>query len=141
MTQWKIGIFRKDEVKCELFGSLHCLPKYTLVVDSGLEFSVAVYNWPLSGDYGVYKERKRSVRYSSICELLHMIEGSSLCNGLSDDNSKSVVVDPTSQCSWLGTVLQHSIPKVLTNQELHYEVSMIFRSVDCELIVCHCKAV
>lgn len=137
LDPWKLDSSRENEVKFELFDNLHCLPKYTLVVNSTMEFSVFVYNWPLPENHGVYKERKRSVKYSSICELLHIIEGSLLCNGLSDeDEVRSVVVDPTSQCSSLGsrTVLRHSIPKVITNEQLNFEVSVLFRSVDCELI-------
>ena len=47
-----------------------------------------------------------------------------------------LVVDPTSQCfSGSGTVLRHLLPKLPCDGDTHFEVTVFFGSVDCELIV------
>ena len=98
--------------KLECYDNLHSLPKYTVLIHSSLEFTVAVYNWPIKKNHSIYKELKRSVIYHSIRELLNIIEESSLCQSLPDDTDvMSVVVDPTSKVTVPGTVLRHSVPK------------------------------
>ena len=106
-------------------------------MDNNLEISVLVYNWPLSKNHGVYQEFRQTVRYANISELLEVVEKSSLCNGLpqDDDDVQPFVIDPTSQCSLgSGTVLRHSLPKLPCDSDTHFEVTVFFRSVDCELI-------
>ena len=69
--------------------------------------------------------------------MLEAIEKSSLCNGLpnDDDDGELLVIDPTSQCSsGSETVLRHSLPKLPCDDDTHIEVTVLFRSVDCELI-------
>lgn len=106
-------------------------------MDNSLEISVLVYNWPLSENHSVYQEFRQTVRYANISELLEVVEKSSLCNGLpqDDDDVQPLVIDPTSQCSLgSGTVLRHSLPKLPCDGDTHFEVTVFFRSVDCELI-------
>jgi hypothetical protein len=134
---WKAEITSNGKVKFEFFDNIHCLPKYSLEVDNSLEISVLVYNWPLSKNHGVYQEFRQTVRYADISELLEVVEKSSLCNGLpqDDDDVQPLVIDPTSQCSLgSGTVLRHSLPKLPCDSDTHFEVTVFFRSVDCELI-------
>ena len=114
---------------------VHSLPKYTIQIHSSLEFTVAVYNWPVKENHAIYKELKRSVMYHSMSELLSRVEESSLCQGLPGDfDVMSVVVDPTSKVTTPGTVLCHSLPKILTSEQTHMETSVVLRSVDCEVI-------
>ncbi|CAB4011522.1 Transposable element P transposase [Paramuricea clavata] len=79
---WKLDNSPDNGVKLELYDDLHSLPKYTVLIHSSLEFTVAVYNWPIKEDHPIYKELKRSVMYHSMCELVNIIEESSLCQGL-----------------------------------------------------------
>ena len=51
-----------------------------------------------------------------------------------DDDVKSVVVDPTSQTAPSGTVVHHSLPKAISNEEKQFEVTVVYRSVDCDMI-------
>ena len=101
-----------------------------------MEFSVFVFQWPIPDDHSIYRERKRSVNAThDIDELLHFLENSSLCDVLSDiDEMKSVAVDLTAQVQSPGTVARHSIPKRLSTEEAHFEVSVIFRCIDCLVI-------
>ncbi len=136
LDPWKIYMSKEDKIKFELCDNVHCLPKYTIIVDHALEFSIYVYNWALPDTHFVYKERKRCIKYNTVKELLQTIEKSFLCNGLPDDDDvKSVVVDPTSQSAPSGTVVRHSLPKAISNEEdKQFEVTVIYRSVDCDVI-------
>ena len=70
--------------------------------------------------------------YHSMSELLSRVEESSLCQGLPGDfDVMSVVVDPTSKVTTPGTVLCHSLPKILTSEQTHMKTSVVLRSVDC----------
>ena len=135
MPAWKVNRSPDNGVKVELYDNVHSLPKYTIQIHSSLEFTVAVYNWPVKENHPIYKELKRSVMYHSMSELLSRVEESSLCQGLPDDfDVMSVVVDPTSKVTTPGTVLRHSLPKILTSEQTHMETSVVLRSVDCEVI-------
>ena len=111
LDPWRIDV-SEDNVKFQLCDNVHCLPKYTMMVNSSLEFTVYVYNWPLPETHLVYKERKRCIKYSMVKELLETVKDSAVCDGLPDDDDvKSVAVDPTSQSVPSGTVVRHSLPK------------------------------
>ena len=72
------------------------LAKYTLIVDSGLTFTLFVYCWPISEDHTLYCAQSRSVRPGNVGELLCSIESSHLCEGLSYlPEVKDVALDPT----------------------------------------------
>ena len=93
---WLTNKSKEDEVGFELFDECHCIPKYTVVVDSTLEFSIFAYNWPVPDDNEIFKETKCSVKYLEMAELLKSIKNSCLCEGLGqDENVLSVTVDPT----------------------------------------------
>ena len=47
MPVWKVSRSSGNDVKVELYDNVHSLPKYTVLIDSSLEFTVAVYNWPV----------------------------------------------------------------------------------------------
>ena len=75
----------------------HSLAKYTVIVNSTMEFSVFVFHWPLPEDHSIYTDRKRSIRGEGVKELLSFMENFLSCNGLpEDDLTKSVAVAPTS---------------------------------------------
>ena len=56
-----------------------------------------MFHWPIPDDHIIYIGGKRSLKSSEDAkELLGLVENSNLCEGLpQDDNTKSVVVDPT----------------------------------------------
>lgn len=125
------------QVRVELFDDIHSIPKYTVVVDSALEFTVFAYHWPIPDCHNIYQQRKRSVRYAEINELLSCTENSSLCEGLpEDDEVQSVATDPKgTPLQTPGTIVRHSVPKLVTVENAHFEVSVSYRSVACEVIV------
>jgi hypothetical protein len=105
-------------------------------VNSVLEFSIFVYNWPVPDQNPVYKERKRSVMYLDIAELLKLVETSCLCEGLEeDDDVMSVAVDPTENPDPESkSVYRHSVPKTIPLEEPHFEVSLFYRTVACQVL-------
>jgi hypothetical protein len=69
IPSWKLDISPDNVVKLELYDDLHSLPKYTVLIHSSLEFTVAVYNWPIKEDHPIYKELKRGYQESKQKEV------------------------------------------------------------------------
>ena len=55
LDPWKVDLSQEDIIQFKLSDDVHCLPKYTIIVDSALEFLTYVYNWPLPDTHPVYK--------------------------------------------------------------------------------------
>ena len=132
---WKLNKPSENEVRLELYDDYHSIPKHTVVIDASLEFIVFCFQWPIPDDHSIYKNRNRNIRQSSIDELLRLVETSVLCKGLPDiDEVKNDAVDTTVQVHSSGTIIRHSVPKNLSNEQVHHEVSVSFRSVNCKYI-------
>ena len=132
---WKLDDEKTDELRLELHDGCHVIPKYTMIIDSGFTFTIFVYNWPIPDEHSIYKERARSVRNENIGEILRSIESAQICKGLPDITEvKDVAVDPVDDARIQGTILRHSIPKLIPNNEAVFEVSVSFRSVDCSIL-------
>jgi hypothetical protein len=133
---WESEKMENGNMQFKWCDGVHSIAKYTVSVNSALEFTVMVFHWPLPEDHAIYTERKRSIRGEGVKELLSLVENSSLCDGLPEDHlTKSVAVDPTSDITQQlpGTVIRHSVPKRLS--PTHFEVSVNYRSGDCRVVV------
>ena len=84
---WTVDITRENEViKFQLHDGGHSIAKYTVILNTALEFSVFVFNWPVPDDHAIYNERKRRVCDLGDCKtLLKSVEGSKICDGLPQD--------------------------------------------------------
>ena len=132
---WKVEEMQDKEVSIKLFEEPYSVPKYTVLINSGLEFSVFAYQWPIPDDHEIYKSTNRSVRNCHMKDLLKKLESCSMCVGLPDtDEVKDVAVDPTTQEYTPGAVVRHSVPKEPTTEEPNFEVFVSCRSVDCRMI-------
>ena len=135
LQTWKVEELQDKEVSIKLFENPYSVPKYTVLVNSGLEFSVFAYQWPIPDDHEMYKGTNRSVRNCHMKDLLKKLESCSVCVGLPDtDEVKDVAVDPTTQEYTPGAVVRHSVPKEPTAEEPNFEVFVSCRSVDCRMI-------
>ncbi|CAB4044150.1 Transposable element P transposase, partial [Paramuricea clavata] len=135
LSCWKVLDDTSSGFKMELYDDCHSVPKYTMICDSGLTFTLFTYHWPIPDDHTLYQEYNRSVRAENINKLLRSIESSQLCEGLPHiPDVKDIAIDPTSNDRVPGTILRHSVPKKLANNEAVYEVSVSFRSVDCTVL-------
>ena len=70
-------------VTLSMFDGIHHLPKYQVIVDSSLGFSVSVYSWFLPDNHPIYLRHKRSVRCTRASPLLSHVQDLQLCAGLS----------------------------------------------------------
>ena len=69
MKGW-IKIENEDSIIFEYWNPKFSLPKLTFSVTSGLNFSVAVYNWFLPDNHAFYTDMKRSVKHTSISTVM-----------------------------------------------------------------------
>ena len=132
---WKLEGSDGD-IRILLHEETHRVPKYTVAVSSNLEFCIFVFNWPLPDCHYIYKEHKHSLKYLDVVELLEQLENATLCEGLSkDDEVMSVASDPTSNPDPSPTtIVRHTIPKAIQTEEPHFEVTLYYRSVSCDVI-------
>ena len=84
----------------------------------------------------MYKEHKRSLKYLDVVELLKQLENAMLCKRLpKDDEVMSVATDPTSNPGPNPTtIVRHTIPKAIQTEEPHFEVTLYYRSVSCDVL-------
>ena len=66
----------------DYFDGKHALPLYSVKIDSGLEFTVAVFGWFLPDNHRIYVEHKHSVSFVSISSLITEIGSLNVCPGL-----------------------------------------------------------
>lgn len=127
----------EDSVIFEFWNPTFSLPKLTCSVASGLDFSVAVYNWFIPDDHAVYSELKRSVKYTSISTIMSKLESFEICEGL-DKNEITYLKceDPSPGCS-SSSVIRHTVPIKLEHYEEDgppFQACIFLRSPDCELL-------
>ena len=99
-----------------MFDGIHHLPKYQVIVDSSLGFSVSVYSWFLPDNHPIYLRHKRSVRFTRASPLLSHVQDLQLCAGLSKFSDHEIQ-------DQVGTfrLMQYSIPKII--DPLDFELS------------------
>ena len=94
------------------------------------------FYWPVPVCNTIYKEHKLSVKNLDIAELLEKIENFGLCEGLTkqDMDIISVAVDPTGNPDPKpATIIRHTIPKAIQVEEPHFEITLSYRSVSCDI--------
>ena len=66
MDPWQVDKSCEGELRFNFYDNVHCVPKFCIVIDSVLQFSVFVYNWPIPENHAVFQERKCSMKYNNI---------------------------------------------------------------------------
>ena len=137
LLPWLTEISQDENIKFCLSDQVHAVPTYTVIVDSSLEFTTYVYNWPIPGDHKIYNDHKRSIKsVEDIRELLSTIETSKICEGVGEDcESRSAAIDPNADITAFGprTVVRHSVPKMPTPKQ--FESTVFFRCIECQVIM------
>ena len=115
---------------------MHSVPKYVVAVSSNLEFCIFVFNWPLPDCHYIYTEHESSLKYLDVVELLKQLKNATLCKGLSkDDEVMSVATAPTSKPGPNPTtIVRHTLHKAIQTQDPHFEVTLYYRSVSCDVL-------
>ena len=112
LLPWLTEFAQDETIKCCLSDQVHAVPTYTVIVDSSLEFTIYVYNWPIPDDRKIYSNHKRSKK--DFQGLLSTIKTSKICEGVGEDyESRSAAIDPSADITSFGprTVVRNSIPK------------------------------
>ena len=94
----------EDTFTLEYFDSEHAIPVYSVRVDSGLGFSVAVFGWFLPDTHELYCGHKRSLFHITAPSLCKAIQEFSVCPGLPEVLN---AVDPVDSVS---RITRHSVP-------------------------------
>ena len=71
-----------DNVVFDLFNSTHTLPKLSLSIDTGLNFTVSVFNWFLPDTHNIYSKSKWSVQHVSLTQVMASLEDLTICQVL-----------------------------------------------------------
>lgn len=104
------------------------------MVNSGLNFSVAVHNCLLPENHPVYTEFRRSLKYSTISTLMHQLERYEICEGLEKNELTSKCDDPSPTSSG---VVRHTVPFKLEYHDEDgpgFKAKVFVRAPNCKLI-------
>ena len=71
--------------------SQYCTPKYEILVDISLGYSIRVFSWFLNDDHQLYKRHRKSVFNNTLTTLLYNLQQMSLCKGINVADSKQSV--------------------------------------------------
>ncbi|CAB4010233.1 Hypothetical predicted protein [Paramuricea clavata] len=83
LLPWLTEIAQDENIKFFLSDQVHAVPTYTVIVDSSLEFTTYVYNWPIPGDHKICNDHKHSIKsVEDVRELLSTIKTSKICEGV-----------------------------------------------------------
>ena len=135
LTGW-LAVVKDDRVLLTKEDPDSMVPKFEVVIDDSLAFSVSVYNWLLPPDHPLCVVNKRSMRHISVSSLIRDLDKYKVCNGLSRVLESQYTVN-------------HVIPKRIDPFLVQEDASLFQRfeicpSLDCEVIYpstqCdHCK--
>jgi hypothetical protein len=115
------------------------MAKFTLEVNSRLEFIIFVYNWSVPDLHTIYTSRSRYIEsFDDIQDVLKLVEDSNVCHELpQDDDNKSRAIESTWEENIekyaKSTIVRHLVPKLPS--ESHFQTSVTFKSPDCEVIL------
>ena len=77
----------KQKLIFEYFDGKHTLPIFSLIVDSGLGFSIAVFGWFLPDDNEIYLEHNRSLFHVTISAQCEAVQSFTVCSGLDQQSA------------------------------------------------------
>ena len=76
-----------------------CLtPKFEIVIDDSLGFSIAMFSWLLPETHKIYKDDKRSVKNITASELTQAIEAREICCGVSEKALNANLINHVIPC-------------------------------------------
>ena len=103
-----------------------CLtPKFEIVIDNCLGFSIAMFSWLLPETHKIYKDNKRSVKNITVSELIQAIEEYEVCCGVSEKALNA-------------NLINHIIPcKIdpLSDDLFPYSRQEYQRVIECEILL------
>jgi len=105
--------------------SLHMLPKYEILINNDLKFTIRYFTWSLPDDHELYISYERSLNKITLSQLIKLLNQYKVCNGIIRNNIES------------HHFINHNIPLIprtllTTNKTLH-QIQFI-RSIACKIL-------
>ena len=82
--EWQMDILEENKLILKYFSKSNLTPKFQIIIDESLKFTLATYGWLLPDDHEFYKVFKRSVRNSEIHRIFSEIQSSQLRDVIND---------------------------------------------------------
>ena len=123
-----------DSIVLSFFHSPYTLPKLSLSVYSGLNFSVPAYNWFLPDGHYIYSDHKRSLKHTSISTLMATLQSAQICEGLSKEEHIVSLCEDPSPSFGTSSVMRHTIPieqKFYKEDDPPFQAHVFIRSEYC----------
>ena len=76
-------------IHLNFYDKINALPKYSLVIENNLRFTIAVFNWKLPEDSYTYKYVQRSLKFIKLSKLLSKKADGAICTGLTNVDAKA----------------------------------------------------
>ena len=127
----------EDSVVFEFFHPTYTLPKFSLSVASGPNFSVAAYKWFLPDNHFIYNDYKRSLRFTSISTILSTLEEATICDGLTKDELTNSICEDPIPAQGRSNIIRHTIPiqrQYYEGDGPEFQAHIFMRSENCEMI-------
>ena len=91
-----------SQLTLEQFEDTAMIPKFQLIIDTELRYTLIIFGWLLPEEHTIYKEYERSLQNVTVSELIKRIVQFKLCEGVAKSSSDL-------QC--------HAIPHQVTSQD------------------------
>ena len=127
--EWQMDISEENKLTFKYFPKPYLIPKFQIIIDESLEFTLATCGWFLPDDHEFYELFKRTVRNSEMHRIFSEIQSYQLCDGVKD------TVGNTS-------VNVHSIPCEINLEDAiqsSNQVKTVNQSSDCRMLLNACS--
>ena len=112
------------------YSSCSSIPKFNIIIDTGLCFTIKVFDWLLPEDHQIYKSSKRSINNINIDDIITKLDHSQICKG----------VDIQELC---GKLAFHVLPQIEQTEDSDeeiplkpYESKVYVRTKECQMLIC-----
>ena len=101
----------------------NALPKYCLIIENNLRFTIAVFNWKLPEGSHIYQDAQRSLKYLKLSKLLSKISGAVICTGVTSADAKT-------------SASLHVVPSILdVTNDIPFQYTQYYRAPTCYVLL------
>ena len=107
LDQWTVASSTDTKIRIVLNHNEHSIPKYALIIDSCLHFSLHVFNWVLPDQHTIDSSCRQRINSGGILELLQCLSNNKykICQRLREtDYLNSIAKDPAAPSHIVHTV-------------------------------------
>ena len=132
LSDWRIDV-SETEITVLKNNPVYTVPWFRIIIDSGLGFSVQVYDWFLPGTHFLYKKFKRSMRNITLSNLLILIKSKHICKDAeSNETSGKLKFHVIPQQQLQEKEEKESETEMPLNQ---FQSKEILREQSCEMLI------